>query len=321
MNLLPLIFILSSPLRAAGPLITAPQAPAHIHPLIPSFATPITPLGAPFVPAYPLHSLPLITPLSLTPSLAPTALQAVPLLAAAVDSKIPAEAAAANGEKLFALLQDRDPLLRAKLAEVVPGVLHMKFPSQRLMASTMLRFQEHYESPKYRGKAFTLDEFKVWYASTKSHGHFSYYKDWGGFNIPSRVLRRFKKGDFDPLDAKERALLARVKERKGRFYLIATAGKDGDPVTLRHEVAHGLWYTRPEYRRRAQAILRGLDLKPVFKMLKDLGYHKSVWLDEAHAWLGDPSKYIRAEGVNPKPYAAARRRLLALQKEYVSGIF
>lgn len=305
----------SSPLpsRAASPLFTAPQAPAHIIPLSPLGAVSANPL--PLMPFNPL------TPSPLTPSLAPTALQAAPLLAAAVDPKVPVEAAAEGGEKLTALLQGADPLSRVRVAEVVPGVLHMRFPSQRLMASTMVRFQEHYESPKYRGKVFTLDEFKAWYASQKSHGRFSYYKDWDGFNIPSRVLRRFKKGDFDPLDPKERALLARVASRDRRFYLIATSGKGGNPKVLRHEVAHGLYYTRADYRRRAQALLRGVNLKPVFKMLERLGYHPSVWLDEAHAWLGDDAADIRSEGVNPRPYAAVRRRLLALQKEYVSGVF
>lgn len=277
----------------------------------------------PVKPSSPLRSLspsPLnsLSPLPLTP----LALQTAPLLAASVDSRVPLEASAVSGEKTIALLQGADPLKRVRAVEVVPGVIHLKFPSQRLLASTMLRFQEHYESPKYRGKAFSLDEFKAWYAAEQSKtGRFTYYKDWDGFNIPSRVLRRFRKGDFDPLDPKERALLARFADRKGRFYLIGTAAADADKSVLRHEVAHGLWYTRPAYRRRAQALLRGVNLKPVYKMLERLGYHKSVWLDEAHAWLGDSAADVRSEGLNPKPYKAIRAKLRALQKEFVSGDF
>jgi hypothetical protein len=277
------------------------------------------------------NSLPLnAVPASLAPSIAsplpspvPVALQAVaPLVAASIDAKLPLENSAAAGESLVAVLQGGNPLRSVEVSEVVPGVLHMKFPSQRLMASTMLRFQEHYESPKFRNKAFTLDEFKKWYAKNQSKtGTFSYYQDWEGFNIPSRILRRFIKGDFAPLSSKERALLEIVSGRQGRFYLIATAGKDGDPETLRHEVAHGLWYTRPDYRRRAQALLKGVDLVPVFAMLENLGYHKSVWLDEAHAWLADPPKYVRQEGLDPRPYREIRKKLLALQKEYVSDLF
>jgi len=254
-------------------------------------------------------------------SLTPTALQAAPILAAAVDPKVPVEAAAAGGEKLTALLQGPDPLSRVKLAEVVPGVLHMQFPSQRLMATTFVRFQEHYESPKYRGKVFTRAEFDAWYSSQDRPGGVSYYKYWDGFNIPSRVLKRFQRGDFDPLDPKEQALLRRLSASGDRFYVIATSGRDVNRRVLRHEVAHGLWYTRPDYRRRAQALLRSVNLKPVLKMLERLKYHPGVWLDEAHAWLGDEARDIRSEGVNPKPYAAVRKRLLALQKEYASGLF
>lgn len=305
---------------AVAPLITAPQAPIHVSPL-------------PVLPVLPsaLNPLPLnLVPISLAPSLpapqaapVPAALQAAaPLVAAAVDPKLPLENSAAAGESLVSVLQGGNPLRRVEVSEVVPGVLHMKFPTQHLMASTMLRFQEHYESPKYRNKVFSLDEFKAWYAAEQSKtGTFSYYKDWEGFNIPSRILRRFIKGDFAPLSSKERALLEIVSGRKSRFYLIATAGKDGDPVTLRHEVAHGLWYTRPDYRRRAQALLKTVELAPVFAMLKKLGYHKSVWLDEAHAWLADPPKYVRQEGLDPRPYREIRKKLLALQKEYASDLF
>jgi hypothetical protein len=310
---LPLILLLlPSPSRAAVPLVTAPQAPIYVNSVLPAAVIPFT-LSSPLIP------LPLMpSPLSLTP----TALQAVPLIAGAVDSKAPVEAAAAGGEKLTALLQGANPLSRVKVVEVIPGVLHMTFPSQHLMASTFVRFQEHYESPKFRGKVFTRAEFDAWYNSRPRPGDVSYYKYWDGFNIPSRVLARFKKGDFDPLSSKEQALLARVAARKDPFYLIGTSGKGrGNPFVFRHEVAHGLWYTRPDYRRRAQALLRGVDLKPVFKMLERLSYHESVWLDEAHAWLGDRAQDIRNEGLNPKPYAAVRKRLLALQKEYASGLF
>ncbi len=265
-----------------------------------------------------IPSRPVVSPLH---SLQPLALQASPLLAASVDTRAPLESSVASGEKLVALLQGT-PLKRVEAAEIVPNVIHLRFPTQNLLARTMLRFQEHYESPKYRGKAFTREEFAAWYKAQKPHGRFSYYKDWDGFNVPSRALRRFKKGDFDPLDANEAALLRSLSARSGRFYVIATAAKDTSGEVLRHEVAHGLWYTRPAYRRKAKKILESLDLKPVFEMLRGLGYHKSVWLDEAHAWIGDGSAALKDAGLkDPRPYAAARKKLLALQKEFVSEVF
>ncbi|UPT72879.1 MAG: ABC transporter ATP-binding protein [Elusimicrobiota bacterium] len=186
-----------------------------------------------------------------------------------------------------------------KASEPVANVIHLTFPSQRLLASTMLRYQETYESPKYRNKPFTLEEFKAWYKTTKPHGRFTYYKDWDGFNIPSRILRRFDKGEFDPLDPNEKALLVLLRGGKDRFYLIATSGRDVDKAVLRHEVAHGLWYTRPDYRRRAKALLKTVDLAPVYAMLERLGYHRSVWLDEAHAWIGDGARAARRRPARP----------------------
>ncbi len=304
---------------ARGAVVVAPRAPVVLSPA-PAATAPASSLCAsPAAAALPPPALPAPVPVAA----APLALQAAPLLAAAVDSKAPVEASAAAGERLTALLQGaRDPLKRVSAEEVVPGVIHLRFPTQTLLASTFVRFQEHYESPKYRNTVFSLAEFKDWYRTTKDHGRFSYYADWDGFNIPSRVLRRFMKGDFDPLSAKERALLAKVAARKGRFYVIGTAGTDVDKAVLRHEVAHGLWYTRPDYRRRARAILKELDLRPVYTMLRELGYHRSVWLDEAHAWIGDGDAALKDAGLaDPRPYRTARRKLLALQKEYVSGLF
>ncbi|MEK7106247.1 MAG: ABC transporter ATP-binding protein, partial [Patescibacteria group bacterium] len=63
-------------------------------------------------------------------------------------------------------------------------------PTQYALASTFLRFQEHYESPKFRGQFFSLEEFMDWYA--EEYGNFTYYKDWTGFNIPSYILKSFR---------------------------------------------------------------------------------------------------------------------------------
>ena len=50
-------------------------------------------------------------------------------------------------------------------------------PSQYWLTSTFLRFQEYYESPKFRNLGFSLEEFQDWYVTTRDHGEFSYYSD------------------------------------------------------------------------------------------------------------------------------------------------
>merc|ERR1712032_27113 len=46
-----------------------------------------------------------------------------------------------------------------RLRELAPGIFHVEFSHQLLMASTMVRIQERYECPgdSLRGRSFTLD--------------------------------------------------------------------------------------------------------------------------------------------------------------------
>ncbi|HVY01919.1 MAG TPA: hypothetical protein VHA12_04110, partial [Candidatus Nanoarchaeia archaeon] len=94
-----------------------------------------------------------------------------------------------------------------KLREIYPNIFHIQFSTRLLLTSTFLRFQEHYESPKFRGKIFSLEEYKKWYISNspkgKETGKFTYYEDWSGFNIPGHVLEPFFQGKFDPLSLEE----------------------------------------------------------------------------------------------------------------------
>ncbi|OGZ16930.1 MAG: hypothetical protein A3H76_05890 [Candidatus Lloydbacteria bacterium RIFCSPLOWO2_02_FULL_54_12] len=60
--------------------------------------------------------------------------------------------------------------------------------SRKLLAMTFVRMQEYYESgsPRFRGRIFTLGEFKDWYR--KERGRWSYANDWSGFNVPSYAV-------------------------------------------------------------------------------------------------------------------------------------
>ena len=54
--------------------------------------------------------------------------------------------------------------------------------------------------------------------------------------------------------------------------------------TLKHEIAHSLFYTSEEYRSAALRILTKLDLPENFAELQYDGYSSSVWLDECQAY-------------------------------------
>jgi hypothetical protein len=169
---------------------------------------------------------------------------------------------------------------------VLENIALLVFENQFELTSTFLRFQEHYESPEFRGKIFTLDEYKDWY--TKQKGKFSYYTDWNGFNIPSYVLTPFVEGKFNPLSNKELHLINLLKEAKDPFYIIGIHKElesSRKSQNLKHEVAHGLFYTNPEYKRNIQKILSEYDLTDLKQWLKSTGgYHDEVLDDECHAY-------------------------------------
>lgn len=166
-------------------------------------------------------------------------------------------------------------------AEKLPIFL-VSFPDQHTACSTMMRFQEHYESPRFRGKIFDREEFEDWYATDR--GKFTYYADWSGFNIPSRVLKPFKKGAFDPLTRKEKAFLRLVGSRaKGASYVIGCIR--GDAETLAHECVHGLFAIFPKYRKDVVAAIARHPAVLLRKKLGRMGYHPDVFDDEINAYL------------------------------------
>src|SRR6266481_5073696 len=149
---------------------------------------------------------------------------------------------------------------KIKKSEVLKNIFLLEFETQFELTSTFLRFQEHYESPEFRDKVFTLEEFEKWY--TKLKGSFTYHTDWSGFNIPSYILQPFRNGKFNPLTAKERNLLSLFENDTEPFYIIGVS-KDSSSgkLLLEHEIAHGLFYSNQEYKEKALAILKKYDLR------------------------------------------------------------
>ena len=188
------------------------------------------------------------------------------------------------------------------------------------MAATFIRFQEHYESPRFRGKIFSRTQYKNWYR-TEKNGHFSYYEDWTGFNIPSYVFRPFYDGDVRFKTDREIRLLEEFKElylSGSKFYVIGAPA--GAVSTLNHEIAHGLYYTNPTYKKSVDEVLESIDLAPIYRWLSSLGgYHDSVLADEAHAYLGTGDNHdalFLKMGIDPTLYKDAIQRLQVLFRQY-----
>lgn len=161
-------------------------------------------------------------------------------------------------------------------------IFHIRFPNYYTMGATLLRFQEYYESPRFRSRVFTLEDFMDWYADAS--GHFGYFEDWIGFNFPSLSLRPFYDGRFDPLTRKEKKFLNLFRGVESSFYVIATISSS--PIKdLRHEMCHAHYYLYLNYRRAVKTCLEGHDVVDIEDELDRTGYHKTLFPDEANAYL------------------------------------
>ena len=207
-----------------------------------------------------------------------------------------------------------------KLEELTGSIVHLSYKSQRKLASTFLRFQEHYESSEFRGRVFELEDFMWWYMNNTEEGvekgKFTYGKDFEGFNIPSVALEPFYGGKFNPLSKKERKILELFEKRRGqRFYIIATYKSDGKKrqrKTLKHEIAHGLFYTNPRYKEEVLRVLNKIDakkLREIKHFLKNEKYHPDVLQDETHAYIISGLSNLREFGIKTRDLYEVKKQL------------
>lgn len=162
------------------------------------------------------------------------------------------------------------------------------------LANTFIRFQEYYESPRFKGQVFTLGQIKSWYS--QMYGADTYNKDWHGFNFPSTVLKPFREGLFDPLTDEEKALLNLFKYRHDSFYIIGAQ----DDATLRHELSHALYYHSVKYKISIDQLCKKYqkELKKISTYLIQKGYDKSVLNDELQAYITDNDDTFIVENIS-----------------------
>ena len=190
-------------------------------------------------------------------------------------------------------------------------ILHLQFPDRPGMlgdvdmAFHFLRFQEHYESPKFKGTVFSWAQYVAWYKSAR--GGFSYPWDWAGYNFPGHILKPFRAGAFDPLTRREQAMLKALEAAGDQDYVIGSLGSDLG--SLKHELAHAFWHLDGDYRAKVQAVLAGGDYRSQEAALAEGdGYDPSVFQDEIQA--------CAVEGyAETAPDAERRKKIRAIFKE------
>jgi hypothetical protein len=142
---------------------------------------------------------------------------------------------------------------------------------------------------------FSILEFMKIY-SKKYGGNFTYATDWGGFNIPGKVMERLyglhahQIPDWNFYDEKLKDLhvCAKTTNELGgsNYYMIGT--NPGDVGVLNHELCHAYFSLSKDYKKEILSITSKLPEKIIKKIknyLIELGYSKEVMEDEIQAYL------------------------------------
>lgn len=212
----------------------------------------------------------------------------------------------------------KTPILNCKISEVAPRIYAVVIKDDYDRAMLFCRYQEFYESPLkgIRESSFTLFEFMRAYSRSRGNDVFTYTSDWSGFNIPSVSLKQAFKAfgkkyfsQYDEImkqifDFCEKDVCTKYGSKNKSFYLIGADSANSS--TMRHEIAHGFYWTNPEYKKNCTELIKGVKrsvYETVKRVLVKIGYanDKNIIDDELQAYfstgLGE-----RLDGDNIRPY-------------------
>ena len=203
---------------------------------------------------------------------------------------------------------------------LLPHVYHLSFKTQYELCMSFVRIQEFYESPKFRNKYFTLEQYMDYWCKEFGNGSFTYPSVWEGFNVPGKILMRWWnkcESMEDNLREREEKLLdvtveTMYKEQLddmrdlNKIYIIASHSedsKDEKNKTIQHELAHAMYYLYPEYRKKCKELLKNIskeELKDVTKELLEMGYCKEVIEDEMQAYFSTETISLKNDVLGSK---------------------
>jgi len=178
-----------------------------------------------------------------------------------------------------------------QLKKICPRVYLLSFNNSIELCAHFMRFQEMYESdcPRFKGKSFELIDYITWYSkNNEKDSKFTYFNDWGGFNIPLNIITDWKPTkDVNNYDKLMLAIADKIqRDEPDASYLIGCT--TGSVELMAHEVAHGLYYTDANYAEEMDELLEKFPIKLYKKctnVLSNMGYDLSVLPDEMQAYL------------------------------------
>lgn len=186
-------------------------------------------------------------------------------------------------------------LSQIKLFEIYPKIFAVVIKDDKLRARVFMRYQEFYESDSdtFRGKGFKWREFVDYYKKKTKNDILTYHEDWSGYNLPCDSIESCIAviPDINFFDLIMFSIVDTIKSQVGsdKFYLIGIDQADGgDKSLIEHELAHGLWFSSPQYK---AAQLFNIDElpdyidEPLRKKISGMGYGPNVIDDEIQAYL------------------------------------
>ncbi|MAF34527.1 hypothetical protein CMO91_01650 [Candidatus Woesearchaeota archaeon] len=201
------------------------------------------------------------------------------------------------------------------LYEVCKGVHCVYTRTLEHQAALFCRPTEHHESIEFAGKIFSFEQYRSWfmhaYPKAKETGVFVYPTEFRAFNIPVSALDRFYNFEFNPLSQEEIDLLYMCQHLPKEDYLIGVSVRS-DATDGRHEVAHGLKHTNPEYWAEVEEVLNNLPAKvidPVTEYMHFQTYHPNVVRDEVHAYIMCELRDMAKDGVPVEELKDPSKRL------------
>ena len=203
-------------------------------------------------------------------------------------------------------------LSQIELFEMYPGIFALVIKNDKLRARVFMRYQEFYESDSdsFRGKGFKWNDFVKFYKKKTKKDYFSYHEDWAGYNIPCNSIESCAAliPDLNFYDLIMFSVVDTIRKKVGseNFYLIGIDQSNGeDPSLIFHEMAHGLWFANPSYKKEMSTIINEMNpsvKEKIFDKIKEAGYGDNVYEDELQAYLstGVDGSMRRIKDIKPE---------------------
>lgn len=171
----------------------------------------------------------------------------------------------------------------------IPQCLLVQFEDKRDLALSFCRTQEFQESKLSNIKGIPVSFAEFVHAHMDSKGVITYFHEWDGYNFSDEVWRKWLPWERTKHERELIEIMEAHLNMRKPFYVIGAM--IGDNETVKHELAHALWYLDANYRRMAGAIMQTFkdydrfDYDRMCAALSNMGYADEVLDDELQAYM------------------------------------